>query len=256
MASERGLFIVADGMGGHAAGEVASEMATQIIAERFAPVRGMSDDEIMAQMVGAIRAANDAIFRRTLTEHDKRGMGTTTTVLSLLPRRYLIGHVGDSRAYMLRGGVLSQLTKDHSLRAGAGRRRPADPRRGAGASLRQRDHPLRRVEQRRRSGPVRRHARSRRPAAAGVRRPDRDAGRRRPARRDDERSRSGRESRQPDRRAPITVAGWTTSPPCWSASRKWRRPPAKYRPCGADPAASARPTAATPECLPAAAVRR
>ncbi|MEI2719279.1 MAG: protein phosphatase 2C domain-containing protein [Gemmatimonadales bacterium] len=114
MAAERGLFIVADGMGGHAAGEVASEMATQLIAQEFRPVRGMTDDELMAQMVGAIRASNAAIFQRTMSEHDKRGMGTTTTVLALLPRRYLIGQVGDSRAYLLRGGVLSQLTKDHS----------------------------------------------------------------------------------------------------------------------------------------------
>lgn len=114
MAAERGLFIVADGMGGHAAGEVASDMATRIIAEEFHPARGMSDDELMSQMIGAIRSANEAIFRRTLSEHDKRGMGTTTTAMHLLPRRYLIGHVGDSRAYLLRGDTLSQLTKDHS----------------------------------------------------------------------------------------------------------------------------------------------
>ena len=114
MTSDRGLFVVADGMGGHAAGEVASAMATQIVGEQFRPARGMTDDELMAQMVGAIRAANAAIFRRTLQEHDKRGMGTTATVLNLLPRRYLIGQVGDSRAYLLRGDVLTQLTKDHS----------------------------------------------------------------------------------------------------------------------------------------------
>ena len=62
MASERGLFIVADGMGGHAAGEVASDMATRIIAEEFRPARGMSDDEMMSQMIGAIRSANESIF--------------------------------------------------------------------------------------------------------------------------------------------------------------------------------------------------
>jgi protein phosphatase len=114
MADERGLFVVADGMGGHAAGEVASDMATRLVAEAFRPVRGMSDDELMAQMVAAIRSANAAIFERTLQEHDKRGMGTTATVLALLPRRYLIGQVGDSRAYVLRGNTLSQITKDHS----------------------------------------------------------------------------------------------------------------------------------------------
>jgi protein phosphatase len=131
MASDRGLFVVADGMGGHAAGEVASEMAARLVAERFAPVRGMSDDELMAQMVGAIRAANAAIFERTLQEHDKRGMGTTATAMALLPRRYLIGHVGDSRAYVLRGGALNQLTKDHSYvqeQVDAGRLSPEEAR--------------------------------------------------------------------------------------------------------------------------------
>ncbi len=131
MASDRGLFIVADGMGGHAAGEVASEMATRLIAESYHPVRGMSDDELMSQMVGAIRSANEAIFRRTLSEHDKRGMGTTTTVMNLLPRRYLIGQVGDSRAYLLRGDTLTQLTKDHSYvqeQVDAGRLSPDEAR--------------------------------------------------------------------------------------------------------------------------------
>ena len=131
MASDRGLFIVADGMGGHAAGEVASDMATRIIPEEYRPARGMSDDELMSQMIGAIRSANEAIFHRTLSEHDKRGMGTTATVLHLLPRRYLIGQVGDSRAYLLRGGVLSQLTKDHSYvqeQVDAGRLTPEEAR--------------------------------------------------------------------------------------------------------------------------------
>jgi PPM family protein phosphatase len=131
MATERGLFIVADGMGGHAAGEVASEMATRIIAESFHPARGMSDDELMSQMIGAIRSANESIFRRTLSEHDKRGMGTTTTVMTLLPRRYLIGQVGDSRAYLLRGETLTQLTKDHSYvqeQVDAGRLQPEEAR--------------------------------------------------------------------------------------------------------------------------------
>lgn len=131
MVSERGLFVVADGMGGHAAGEVASDMAARIVAEEYRPVRGMSDDELMAQMVGAMRAANGAIFKRTIQEQDKRGMGTTATVLALLPRRYLIGQVGDSRAYILRGGVLTQITKDHSYvqeQVDAGRLSPEEAR--------------------------------------------------------------------------------------------------------------------------------
>ena len=114
MLADRGIFIVADGMGGHAAGEVASEMAVRIISREIGSLRGLSDDEGAERFRTAIRTANDAIFARTLSEHDKRGMGTTVTALVLQPKRYLIGQVGDSRAYLLRGQQLSQLTKDHS----------------------------------------------------------------------------------------------------------------------------------------------
>lgn len=114
MLADRGVFIVADGMGGHAAGEVASEMAVRIIAEKVGSLRGLSDEQVAERLHEAIRAANEAIFSRTLAEHDKRGMGTTVTVLALLPGRYLIGQVGDSRAYLLRSGEFFQLTKDHS----------------------------------------------------------------------------------------------------------------------------------------------
>jgi protein phosphatase len=109
-----GLFIVADGMGGHAAGEVASEMAVRIISKELGSLRGLGDGEAAARMRTAIRKANAAIFERTLAEHDKRGMGTTTTVMVLFSRRFMIGQVGDSRAYLLREGELLQLTKDHS----------------------------------------------------------------------------------------------------------------------------------------------
>ena len=114
MHSERGIFIVADGMGGHAAGEVASEMAVRITSRAIGSLRGMSDEEASDRMRTAIRIANDAIFERTLSEHDQQGMGTTATVLVLLEGRYLIGQVGDSRAYLLRDGQFLQLTKDHS----------------------------------------------------------------------------------------------------------------------------------------------
>jgi PPM family protein phosphatase len=114
MLADRGVFIVADGMGGHAAGEVASEMAVRITSHQIGSLRGLSDEQAGERVSEAIRAANDAIFERTLAEHDKRGMGTTATVLVLMPRRYLIGQVGDSRAYLLRKGEFQQLTKDHS----------------------------------------------------------------------------------------------------------------------------------------------
>jgi PPM family protein phosphatase len=114
MVPDRGIFIVADGMGGHAAGEVASDMAVRHIARELGALRGLTDDQVAERMRAAIRAANAAIFQRTLTEHDKRGMGTTVTTLVLYDTRFVVGQVGDSRAYLLRDGKLIQLTKDHS----------------------------------------------------------------------------------------------------------------------------------------------
>ncbi len=111
---ERGLFIVADGMGGHAAGEVASEMAVQIVARDLAPLRDLSGDEPLAQMGEALRNANRAIYERTIVEADKQGMGTTASCLLMGNGRWIIGHIGDSRVYLLRDGVFRQVTKDHS----------------------------------------------------------------------------------------------------------------------------------------------
>ena len=114
MIPDRGIFVVADGMGGHAAGEVASEMAVRIVAEEIHSLRGLAEPQVAERVRAAIRTANGAIFQRTLTEHDKRGMGTTVTALTLYQNRFLVGQVGDSRAYLLRDTRLSQLTKDHS----------------------------------------------------------------------------------------------------------------------------------------------
>ena len=115
MLSDRGIFIVADGMGGHAAGEVASEMAVRIASREIGSIRGLSEPQVGERIRAAIRMANDAIFERTLAEHDKRGMGTTATCLVLHgSNRYLLGQVGDSRAYLLRNGQFKQVTKDHS----------------------------------------------------------------------------------------------------------------------------------------------
>jgi protein phosphatase len=110
----RGLFIVADGMGGHAAGEVASEMAVQIVTKELASVQHLNGDDVAPRVAAALRNANRAIFLRTVEEVDKQGMGTTASVLILANDRYLIGQVGDSRVYLLRDGMLRQLTKDHS----------------------------------------------------------------------------------------------------------------------------------------------
>ena len=111
---DRGLFIVADGMGGHAAGEVASEMAVQIIELELSSIKDLEDRASVERVMEALRKANRNIHDRTITEVDKQGMGTTASVLILANDRYLIGQVGDSRVYLLRDGMLRQLTKDHS----------------------------------------------------------------------------------------------------------------------------------------------
>jgi PPM family protein phosphatase len=111
---DRGLFIVADGMGGHAAGEVASEMAVQIVERELQGVKSLDDRSVPETVAEALRKANRNIHDRTITEVDKQGMGTTASVLLISAMRYLIGQVGDSRVYLLRDGALHQLTKDHS----------------------------------------------------------------------------------------------------------------------------------------------
>ncbi len=111
---ERGLFIVADGMGGHAAGEVASEMAVQIVARDLTDVRDLTQSDAGTRMGDALKAANRAIYERTIQEAEKQGMGTTASCLLVGHGRYIIGHIGDSRVYLLRDGVFRQVTKDHS----------------------------------------------------------------------------------------------------------------------------------------------
>jgi len=110
----RGLYIVADGMGGHAAGEVASEMAVQIVKRELADLRELESDDARRRVQDSLKRANRAIHDRTITEVDKQGMGTTASVLLMNARYFLIGQVGDSRVYRLRDGALSQITKDHS----------------------------------------------------------------------------------------------------------------------------------------------
>lgn len=113
-----GLYAVADGMGGHAAGEIASEIAVNSIADftRSAIREANPTDPADARRVleAAVAEANRRICDSIATHPDRRGMGTTMVAALLLPDRVVIGHVGDSRAYLLRDGRLEQLTEDHS----------------------------------------------------------------------------------------------------------------------------------------------
>jgi serine/threonine protein phosphatase PrpC len=109
---DRGLYAVADGMGGHAAGDVASQMAAERVMRDFTY---RSPEEVPACLAAAITAANAEIFERAGRETDKAGMGTTVTALVLDGDGIgHIGHVGDSRAYRLRAGELMQITTDHT----------------------------------------------------------------------------------------------------------------------------------------------
>ncbi len=113
-ASEQGgVFIVADGMGGHAAGEVASEMTVQIAAREL-QAHGNKLAGLTDRMMASLLMANRAVYDRTLTEADKQGMGTTASVLAIVGTAFVIGQVGDSRVYLLRDGQLQQITTDHS----------------------------------------------------------------------------------------------------------------------------------------------
>lgn len=111
----RGLFIVADGMGGHAAGEVASQMAVDLIASELADLNDLGADEAGERVKNTLRLANRQVFQRTMREVEKTGMGSTASALLISDTRFLIGHVGDSRIYLVRDGEMRQLTRDHSL---------------------------------------------------------------------------------------------------------------------------------------------
>src|SRR4029079_7865357 len=111
----RGLFIVADGMGGHAAGEIASQMAVDVLSSELKDVNDLRSREAENKLAEALKLANRTVYQRTTKELEKSGMGSTASALLLSDTHYLIGHVGDSRIYLVRDGNMRQLTKDHSL---------------------------------------------------------------------------------------------------------------------------------------------
>ena len=104
------FMAVADGMGGHLAGEVASQLAVRSLAESLAGEKTLSEDK----MRRAFMMANRAVYQEAERDPSKHGMGTTMTALWFGQGTVVMGHVGDSRAYRLRDGALSRASVDHS----------------------------------------------------------------------------------------------------------------------------------------------
>ena len=104
------VFVVADGMGGAQAGEVASRLAIEAF-ERGLPDDGSPEDRLATR----VREANHQIYERSRADRGRAGMGTTLTAAYVDDAHVAIAHVGDSRAYLFRGGSLQRLTQDHSL---------------------------------------------------------------------------------------------------------------------------------------------
>lgn len=106
------LFMVADGMGGHAVGELASRLAVETVPHTLYKNR---DGDVRSALLNAVRSANAVIHARGSQNRDFQRMGTTCTALLLSPRGAWVAHVGDSRAYRVRRDRIDQLTFDHSL---------------------------------------------------------------------------------------------------------------------------------------------
>jgi protein phosphatase len=120
-----GLLVVADGMGGHASGEVASKMAVDVIRDYFKnvqegrfPVVGTyrEDCSEMTNRIGsAVHLANMAVYEAAKSDSKLQGMGTTVAAVLIHGNKLSIAHVGDSRVYLVRAGDIEQLTDDHSI---------------------------------------------------------------------------------------------------------------------------------------------
>jgi serine/threonine protein phosphatase PrpC len=125
-APELGFFIVADGMGGHAAGEVASAMAVETVKKTLEAAKseidafkaGPSDAgrrALVQLLQSAVLSAHQAVYQRGQAESDKQGMGTTLDVVLVAGGEAFVAHVGDSRTYLVREGRSSQITTDHTV---------------------------------------------------------------------------------------------------------------------------------------------
>ncbi len=113
--ADRGFLAVADGMGGAASGEVASQIFVDTTREIFSAYASESDEAVSALVQQSFLLANERIFNLAKENADRHGMGCTAELLAFHEGVYMLGHVGDSRTYLFREGALRQITKDHSL---------------------------------------------------------------------------------------------------------------------------------------------
>jgi protein phosphatase len=117
--ASRGLLVLADGMGGQSAGEIASAQAVATVAsyvqEHWSGNGATGKGSLRELLIGCIAEANSAICHRAAQDMNLKGMGTTIVIAICRGSQVNIAHVGDSRAYLFRDGNLQQLTKDHSL---------------------------------------------------------------------------------------------------------------------------------------------
>ncbi len=110
-----GFAVVADGMGGPAFGEVASDIFTRTAADIFSGTDGMDEGNISEIVQNIFQLSNEIIFRTAEKNPRQHGMGCTAELLAFYNQSYIVGHVGDSRTYLFRDGKLKQITQDHSV---------------------------------------------------------------------------------------------------------------------------------------------
>ena len=108
------LLVVSDGMGGHAAGEVASRIAVETISAAYYRQRSASRQPIVEALAAAVGEANAAIFGDAERNPERSGMGCTVVAVAVRGDDLVVAHVGDSRVYLARGGRIRRLTRDHS----------------------------------------------------------------------------------------------------------------------------------------------
>ncbi len=114
LAPELGFYLVADGMGGHTAGQVASELAAEASVRALEALQGAASS-LTERLRAAVTSANRTIFQTAQQQPEYAGMGTTIVAILSDGNRAALAHVGDSRAYLVRGGRIRQLTDDHSI---------------------------------------------------------------------------------------------------------------------------------------------